>query len=302
MLKNFEEVERHLSESGATRRIALAGAQDDIALSAVVRAVRRGFVEPILVGDDAAIRRSLEHLGEKASDYRIEDAPSENRAARMAMGLVSSGEADFPMKGLMQTATFLMSVRFGGLVEKGSLINECTVFYYADADRLIVCGDCAVNIAPTLDEKKQITAHLIDVARSLGADPVLVAQLSVIEKPDPEIQSSVEARQLAEMSWGEDVKAAGPLALDNILDAESARHKGIEGPVAGNANVIVVPDIHAGNVLHKCVHFFGHYPFASMLLGAKTPIVMNSRTDDVDAKYYSILAASMLSLSAGEAS
>ena len=296
MFRNFEEIEAYLNEHQVTKRLVLAGAQDDIALSAVIRATKAGYVDPILVGDVDRITELLAGMGENADDYELVAAATENKCARTAVKMVVDGKADIPMKGLMQTATYLMSVRFGGLADPNALVNECTVFHYADVDRLIVTGDCAVNISPTLDEKKIITANLIDVARSLDANPVRVAQLSALEKAEPTMPSSMDAKELAGMDWGEDVVCEGPLALDGVLDEEAAKHKGIQSEVAGKADVIVVPDIHAGNVLHKCVHFFGHYPFASMLLGAYVPVVMNSRTDDAEAKYLSILVAIMRSL------
>lgn len=300
MLHSFDELEAALADRGgaARPRVALAGAEDEIALAAVVRARRAGYVDATLVGDEDRIAELLATMGEEAEDYRVVAASSEMQAARTAVNLVCCGEADFPMKGRMQTASFLMAVRFGGLVEAQGMVNEYTVFHYADQNRLLVCGDCAVNVAPSLEEKRVICANLIGVARSLGASPVKVAALSIVEKPDPSVPSSVDAGELARMDWGVDVLVDGPFALDNALDAEAAAHKGISSPVAGQADVILVPDVQAGNVLHKCAHFFGHYPFASGLLGAKVPVVMNSRTDDADSKYRSILMA-CIQLAAG---
>lgn len=291
MLHNFAELETTLTGAACRPRVVLAGAEDDIALGAIVRARRAGIVDAVLVGNEEEVRTLLSDMGEDVSDYRVVAAASEMQAARMAVKLVCSGEADFPMKGRMQTASFLMAIQFGGLVEAGGLVNEYTVFHYADQNRMLVCGDCAVNITPSFEEKRAICANLIGVARSLGASPVKVAALSIVEKPEPTVPSSVDAHELAQLDWGEDVLVDGPFALDNALDPQAAAHKGIASPVAGHADVILVPDVQAGNVLHKAAHFFGHYPFASGLLGAKVPIIMNSRTDDAAAKYFSILMA-----------
>ena len=219
------------------------------------------------------------------------------RVAVKAINAVREGEADFPMKGLMQTATFLMAVQnpLGGLMKEGGMLNEYTVFYYTDQNRLLLCGDCAVNIAPNFEQKKIILEQLIEVAKAYKCDEIKCACLSVVEKANPTIQSSMDAEELSKLDWGENVVVEGPLALDNILDAEAAKHKGIDSKVAGNADVILIPDIHAGNVFHKCVHFLGHMPFASGTCGAVCPIIMNSRTDDVEAKYNSILSAIMQS-------
>ena len=291
MLHSFDELEAALAAPKRRPRVVLAGAEDDIALAAVVRARRSRIVDATLVGDEDKICALLEGMGESADDYRIVSASSEMQAARTAVKLVCTGEADFPMKGRMQTASYLMAIRFGGLVEADGLVNEYTVFHYADQNRMLVCGDCAVNIEPSFEEKRAICTNLIGVARSLGVSPVKVAALSIVEKPDPAVPSSMDAHELAQLDWGEDVLVDGPFALDNALDAEAAAHKGVTSAVAGHADVILVPDVQAGNVLHKAAHFFGHYPFASGLLGASVPVVMNSRTDDEDAKYYSILMA-----------
>ncbi len=298
MFKNFDEIETYLKKNKINKTVVLAGAQDDIALGAVVRAKKKGFVTPILVGDAEKILPLLEQMGENPAEYEILDEKREMKTARTAISLVKEGKADFPMKGLMQTSSFLMAVQnpMGGLTEPDTLLNEVTVFEYPEQDRMIVMGDCAVNIAPDLEQKTTITKNLIRAAKAYQCDTVKVAAVSVLEKANPEIQSSVDADALSKMDWGEDVKVEGPFGLDNALDIEAAKHKGIESEVAGRADVLLVPDIHAGNVLHKSIHFFGHYKFASGLLGADTPIIMNSRTDDLDAKYYSILSAILLSL------
>ena len=298
MFKDFQEIETYLVDEGVNKRIVLAGAHDTLALGALVRAKRAGFATPVLIGDEEKIVGLLDGMGESASEYEIIHETREMSAARKAVKLVHEGGADIPMKGLMQTATFLMAVQnpYGGLVDEGGLLNEYTAFSWPEQDRIIIAGDCAINVAPTLEEKKIITANLIALAKAFGCETVKVAAVSVLEKPNPDIQSSMDASALAALDWGAGVLVEGPFALDNALDAEAARHKGIESVVAGHADVLVMPDIHAGNVFHKCIHFFGHMPFASGTIGARVPIIMNSRTDDEDAKYYSIMTGILRSL------
>ncbi len=293
MLRNFSEIEDFVISRGLRKRIALCGAHDDLALGALVRARRRGFVTASLIGDGEKIRALLDGMGESAEDYEILDEKRELRSAAKAIGMVNAGEADIPMKGLMQTASFLMAIQtpFGGLMDEGALLNEYTAFFWPEQQRLLLAGDCAINIAPTLEEKKLILANLIRCAGAFRCERVKAACVSVLEKPNPNIQSSVDADSLAHMDWGENAVVEGPFGLDNALSAEAAKHKGIVSEVAGHADVLLMPDMHAGNVLHKCIHFFGHMPYASGTLGARTPIIMNSRTDDEDAKYYSILCA-----------
>lgn len=298
MFKNFAEIEEYLVRENVKKRIVLCGAHDNLALAALVRAKRKGFVSATLIGDEEKIHALLGTMGESVDDYEIIHEPREMSVARKAVKMVSEGKADLPMKGLMQTASFLMAIQnpMGGLMEQGGLLNEFTAFYWPEQDRILLAGDCAINVAPDLEQKKIITGNLIALAKAFGCETVKVAAVSVIEKPNPDIQSSVDAAALAAMDWGKDVIVEGPFALDNALDLEAAKHKGINSPVAGQADVLLMPDIHAGNVFHKCIHFFGHMPFASGTIGAKTPVIMNSRTDDEDAKYYSIMAGILRSL------
>lgn len=298
MFKTFAEIETFLQENKICKRVVLAGAQDDIALPAVVRAAKKGFITPILVGDEEKIVSLLESYGESPESYEIIPEKRELKTASTAIGLVRDGKADIPMKGLMQTSSFLMAVKNpkGGIVLPTQLLNEVTVFEYPEQNRMIVMGDCAVNILPNKDEKKIITENLIKVARAYQCTDIKVAMVSAIEKPTPTIQSSMDAAELAKCDWGENVTVEGPFGLDNALNLEAARHKGIESKVAGVADVLVMPDISGGNLLHKAIHFFGHYKFSSGLVGGDKPIIMNSRTDDVDAKYYSILSAILQSL------
>lgn len=298
MFKNFDEIENYLIESKVKKKVVLAGSHDDLALGALIKAKRKGFVDIILIGDKEKTIEILSKYEEPVDDYEILDEKRELKIAMTAIKLVKEGKADIPMKGLIQTAAFLMAVQnpMGGLLDTDGLLNEVTAFYYKEQDRIIITGDCAINIAPDLEQKTKITRNLIRFARAFGCEKVKVGAISVIEKANPSIQSSMDAQALAEMEWDKDVVVEGPFALDNALDEESAKHKGIVSEVAGHADVLLMPDIHAGNVLHKCIHFFGHMPFASGTLGTQKPIIMNSRTDDEDAKYYSIMSAILLSM------
>lgn len=298
MFRSFSEIEQYLIRNGIRKRIVLCGAKDDIAVQAIVRAKRNGFVSASLIGDQDETAALLRSFGEDPADYEIIHEFRELRAARMAIQMVTKGEADIPMKGLIQSASYLMAIKnpCGGLLDEGAMLNEATAFYYPEQDRIIITGDCAINIAPTMEEKAAILKNLIQLAKVFGCKDIKVATVSVLEKPDPTISSSVEAAELAAMDWGKSVVAEGPFGLDNALDAEAARHKGINSEVAGRADVLLMPDIHAGNIFHKCIHFFGHMPFASIACGTRSPVIFNSRTDDVDSKYNSIMTAVLQSL------
>lgn len=227
MFKNFNEIENFLLESKVIKKVVLAGSHDDLALGALIRAKRNGLVTAILIGDKEKTVEILNQYNEPVDDYEIIDEKKELKIASTAIKLVKEGKADIPMKGLIQTAAFLMAVQnpMGGLMDDDELMNEVTAFYYREQDRIIITGDCAINLTPDLEQKAKITKNLIQFAKAFGCEEVKVAALSVIEKANPTIQSSVDAKALSEMDWGKNVIVDGPFALDNALDEESARHK-----------------------------------------------------------------------------
>ena len=298
MFRSFHEIEKHLISNKISKKIVFCGSQDDIGLRALVRAKRTGFVTATLIGDYEKTVALLREMDEPVADYEIINETREMRIASTAAKMVRSGLADIPMKGLIQTAPFLMAIKdpIGGLADPDALINEYTVFFFSEQDRLILAGDCAVNIAPSLDEKVKILRNLISLAKAYQCATIKVAAVSVIEKPDPTIQSSLDAAALSKMDWGKDVLVEGPLALDNAISAAAAAHKGISSAVAGNADILLMPDIHAGNIFHKCVNFLSHLPFASGTVGANCPVIMNSRTDDEDSKFNSIMSGILQSV------
>ena len=292
MFKNFSEIEKYIRDNGIVKKIALCGAHDEPELSAVVEAVQKGVVTATLIGNDIEIIGILQSLGANPEDYEIIHAPDEVDSARIAVELVKSGKADIPMKGLMQTATYMKAIlnKETGILPPGAILSECTVFEYADADRLMLVTDCAVNITPTMENKVQIIGNAVNLAGKLGIQDVKVAALSAVEKVNEKIQSSVDAATLAKMDWS-NCQVSGPLALDNAVSEEAARHKGIVNPVAGHADILLVSDLGMGNVIHKSLHYFAHAKMAGALCGTENPVILTSRTDSAEAKYNSILTA-----------
>jgi phosphate butyryltransferase len=298
MFRSFNEIEKYLIRNQINKRVVLCGSHDDISLHALVRAKRQGFVSGILIGDSDKTVALLNEMGESPDDFVIINETRETKAASTAIKMVCNGEADLPMKGMVQTAPYLMAIQnpLESFVSSDSFINEYTAFFFCEQERMILMGDCAVNIAPNLEEKAKILKNLIALAKAFQCEEIKVAAVSIIEKPNPTIQSSVDADALTKMDWGEGVYGEGPFALDNAIDPEAAKHKGIQSKIAGNADILLMPDVHAGNILHKAIHFFGHKPFASGALGANYPIIMNSRTDDENAKFYSIMTGILQTL------
>ncbi len=293
MFKTFGEVEKHILSVGEKKRIALCGAHDEHALGALVEARRKGVVEGILVGDTARIRELLSSMGENVNDYELIDSESDSESSTMTVSLLHEGKADIEMKGNLPSADFLLPIMnpFDGLVGFDGILSECTVFYYPDQDRMMFATDCALTVAPTLEEKAKLISNAVELSRAFGFERVKVAAVSALESVNPKIPSTQDADQLSKMNWGEDVEVAGPFALDNALDAETARNKGIENDVAGNADILLMPDLCVGNVFHKCVHYFGHMQSAGVVCGTSKPVVFTSRSDSMESKYNSILSA-----------
>ena len=293
MFRNFNEIEKHILNKNIVKRIALCGAHDDDSLSAVVDASRKGVITSILIGDESKIREILRKMDEPDDRYEIINQPREKASAKMAVDFVNQGRVDIPMKGLMQSSSYMMPILdpVTGLVEEGGLLSSITIFYYPARNQFMLLTDPALNISPSFEEKIKLVNNAVKLARSLGFDKIKVAALSALEKINPDIIGSVDAGKLAEMEWDENIFVAGPFALDNAMDSETAKSKGITHEVAGNADVLLAPEICSGNVLHKAIHYFANLPSVAAVGGSKSPVIFNSRSDSTETKYYSILTA-----------
>lgn len=293
MFRSFDELEKHILDRSITRRIALCCANDEPALSALVAARRKGLVECILIGDEPEVRKLLATMNEDASYYTIIHEPDEMMAAQKAVMHTKAGEADIPMKGLMQTSSYMSAIlnKETGLLRKGKILSECTAFEYPEQDRIMFVTDCAINIMPTRDDKIEIIKNAAELANKFGIKDVKVAAISALERVNPKIPSTIEADELAKLDWPDGIVVEGPFALDNAISLEAAKHKGISSTVAGRADVLAMPDLCSANVMHKSLHFFAHLKTASTLCGTDYPVILTSRTDSFESKYYSILIA-----------
>lgn len=297
MFRTFAEVEKYILDQKIVKRIALCGAHDEPALSALVEAKRKGVAAGVLIGDSFLIEELLKKLGEPIEEYKVIHEPDETAAARIAVSLAKSGEADIPMKGLMQTSSYMRAIldKENGLLPEDRILSECTPFEYPDQNRMMFVTDCAVNISPDIVAKVQIIRNAVALAHCFGIEEVKVAALSALEKVNPKIPSTVEAETLAKSEWS-DCVIEGPFALDNAVSEEAAKHKGIESKVAGRADVLLCSDLCMGNVIHKSLNFFAHYNTAGALCGTEKPVILTSRTDTPETKYNSILTAILQSL------
>jgi phosphate butyryltransferase len=296
MFRTFAEIEKSILDSHIQKRIALMNAHDSHSLPALAAAKKKGLVTAVLLGDEACIKKLLRECGEAPGDYEIIHNTDDADCARQGVALIREGKADYPMKGLMQTSDFMHAIldKEQGLLPPGALLSQATIVEYPQENRFFLVSDCAINIAPGYEQKVKIIQNAVALAHSLGYACPKVAVLSALEMVNPKIPSTLEAARLQEAGekgeMGQCI-VAGPLALDNAISPEAAAHKGLAGPVAGNADILIVPDLAAGNIFAKSLIFFGKMNSAGTLLGTSTPVIAASRTDTPENKYNAILAA-----------
>lgn len=278
------------------RRLALAAAHERSVLESVVEAQAKGYIEGVLVGDVGKMKAIAEEAGLDLSPFELVDVPGDTEAAVRATDIVAAGDADILMKGYVHTDDLLRAVlrRHGGL-RGGRLMSHVFVMEPPSHGRFFFVSDGAMNIAPTLHQKAQILLNAAFLALLLGIEEPKIACLSAVETVNPNIPGTVDADALARMWQSGAFKTrcavCGPLALDNAVSEEAARTKRIGGPVAGRADVLLVPNIESGNMLFKSMVYFGGSRLAGIVLGATAPIVLTSRADSPESKLLSIALA-----------
>src|SRR5262245_31999426 len=255
-------------------------------------------MEPILVGPQAKIAAAAAARNLDLSKFRVVDAAHSHDAADKAVALVKAGEAEALMKGSLHTDELMGAVvkRDTGLRTERR-VSHCFVMDVPGREHALIISDAAVNIAPTLEEKVDILQNAIDLAHALRFEEVRVAILSAMETVNPKVPSTIEAAALCKMVDRRQITGGlvdGPLALDNAIDLEAAKIKEIDSPVAGRANVLLVPDLESGNMLAKSLSFLAGADTAGIVLGARVPIILTSRADSVRARLASCAVAALV--------
>lgn len=297
MIKSFEQVLSKV-KSQPMKTVAVAVAQDEPVLEAVRDAKINGIAEAILVGDKNEIEKIAESLNMNIEDYKVVDVKDIIQATLEAVKLVSSGEADMMMKGLVDTATFLKAVlnkEFG--LRTGKQMSHIGVFEIPGYNRLLFITDAAFNMYPELKEKVDIVKNAVQVAHSLEINVPKVAPICAVEVVNPSMQATLDAASLAIMNMRGQIKGCiidGPLALDNALSKEAAQHKKISGPVAGEADILLMANIEAGNGVYKCLTYTTDCKNGGLLMGASAPVIVTSRADSPESKLNSIAMASLV--------
>src|SRR6185312_6387837 len=283
---------------------AVAHPCDESSLRGAVEAAQLGLIAPILVGPRARIESLAKQHGIDLGDIPIVDAPYSEASAAKAVDLVREGKAEALMKGSLHTDELMGAVvrRDAGL-RTARRISHCFVMDVPLYAETLIVTDAAVNIAPTMEDKVHIIQNAIDLAHALRFKEVRVAILSAMETVNPKVASTIEVGALCKMADRGQITGAivdGPLALDNAISLESVRIKKIDSEVAGRANVLVVPDLEAGNMLAKSLSFLANADAAGIVLGARVPIILTSRADSVMTRLASCAVAALVAQSRRE--
>lgn len=268
------------------------------ALEGATDAAEMNLIAPILVGPRARIEALASEARIDISAYEIVDAAHSHASAEAAVALVRAGRAEILMKGSLHSDELLAAVvqRDAGL-RTARRISHCFIMDVPGHPNVLTITDAAINIAPTLEEKADIVQNAIDLAHSMGLHEPKVAILSATETINPKLPSTIEAAALCKMAERGQITGGlldGPLALDNAISPTAAAVKGIKGPVAGHADILLVPDLEAGNMLAKSLSFLMNADFAGIVLGARAPIVLTSRADSVESRLASCAVAAMI--------
>jgi phosphate butyryltransferase len=298
MLKNLSDL-KLLVEGRPRRKLVLAAAEDQHSLGAVIRAWKDNIIEPILIGDKEGIQNICALNNYDISGIRIIHEPDMEMSVEIAVKMASSKQADILMKGKIGSSTLLKCVlnKEWGL-RTGNLLSHFALFEVETYHKVIAVTDVAMNIAPNLQEKIAIVNNAVGCLNKLGYSMPKVAVLGAVEMVNENMEATLHAALLSKMNQRDQIRNCiidGPLAFDNAVSLESAQHKGIRSEVAGDTDLLLMPDIEVGNVLYKSLVFFAKAKVASIILGALVPIVLTSRSDSEQAKFDSILLSAAAS-------
>ncbi|WP_404453321.1 phosphate butyryltransferase [Oceanobacillus kapialis] len=294
-MKNLDDL--HLNIPTERKTVSVANANDKEVLVAVREALRKNLCSFLLFGEKEKIKQVAEEVMLNVTDPHItvRHATTQEEAVTSAVKAVSENEADVLMKGNVATNILLKAVlhkEYG--LRTGSILSHVALFEIPGRDRLMFLTDPAMNIAPNLKEKATIINNAVKVAKGIGITLPKVAALAPVETVNEAMQSSVDAALLTQMQKRGQIKDCiidGPLAFDNAVSLEAAKHKGIQSEVAGNPDILLVPTIDVGNALYKSFIYFANAKVAAIVSGAKAPIVLPSRADRAESKLYSLSLA-----------
>lgn len=290
--RSFDELIDKVKNYPSMKRMVVAAAGEEHTLLAALHARREGIARPVLVGDKEKILGILKKLGEEVPEEDIYPATDNKEAAELSVSLIREGKADFLMKGYLDTAVLLKAVvdKEKGL-GKGGVMSHFSMFDVPSYHKILVPVDGGMVAYPTLEQKKSIIENTVETLRSMGYDCPKVGVLACVEKVNPKMPETVEAAELARLNQEGEIRNCiieGPISYDCAIDAEIAGLKNYESQIAGDVDVLVAPNIHAGNIMGKMLACTCKAKMAGFVVGAKCPIVLTSRGTSAEEKFLSI--------------
>jgi phosphate butyryltransferase len=297
MIKTMQDIVRR-AQLLKPKKLVVAAANDHHVLEAVEMARQAGIIHPVLVGDQKEIEHMLKELKIVSSEYQVIDEVDQMKACEAAVKLVSSGKADILMKGFVDTAVILRAAldREYGLRTPNRL-SHVSVMEIPNYHKISMMSDGAMNIDPDVNVKQEIIENGVEILHAIGVKHPKVGIICAIEKVNPKMQATLDAQELIERNQNERIKGCiigGPFALDNAINREAAYHKGITDPMAGDVDFLLMPQIESGNVFYKSMMFLANAKSASVIAGARRPIVLTSRADSKESKFYSIALSALV--------
>jgi len=298
MIKSMQDIVRK-AQLSTVKTMVVAVANDDHVLEAVKMAMDAKIIKAILVGDKSEILKTLHHLKLNERDFEVIDIPDPIKACEESVRLVSMNKADILMKGIVDTAIILRAAldkEYG--LRTPNRISHVTVMEIPNYHKLLLMSDGAMNIDPDVNIKQEIIENGVGIAHAIGIKMPNVGCIAAIEKVNPKMQATLDAQELIQRNQNDRIKGCvvgGPFALDNAINKEAAIHKGITDPMAGEVDFLLMPQIESGNVFYKSMMFLANAKSASVIAGAKKPIVVTSRADSKETKFYSIALAALVS-------
>jgi phosphate butyryltransferase len=292
MITSLEQIVEHV-KGQKPRRLAVACGEDPHTIEAVGRAVKAGLVKAVLTGSRSKIEAVARENNVDPGTFEIIDEPDLGRALARTIARIKAGESDFLMKGLIDSSPYIKAIidKEQGLLQPGKLLSHVSVIQVPTRKKLIICADVAVIPYPDLEAKVQILNYCLAVARKLGINKPKAAIICAVEKVNPKMVPTTDAAIISKMADRGQIKNAivdGPLALDVAMSKESADIKGVQSPVAGEADILIFPNIETGNVFFKTCSYLAGGETAALVAGADCPCVLTSRSDSEDSKFYSI--------------
>lgn len=293
MIKKLDDIFNELKSCNEKAVLSVAAAHDEEVLLAVKDACEMNIIKAILIGEEGKIREIAGNIKFDLTDVEVIDESDLKLCAEKAVKLVSSGKADYVMKGLLDTSIILKEVlnkEYG--LRTDSLLSHVMIYEVPSYHKLLVLTDGGMNINPDVSQKKKIADNAIKAAKSLGIETVKVACLAAKEKVNPKMQATLDADELKSMykdgMFGKNVIVEGPIAFDLAISKEACKIKGYESEVGGDADILLVPNIETGNGIGKALTYMANAKSAGIIMGAKAPVVLVSRADTHESKLYSI--------------